>query len=208
VVDSAGRVGQLIAQIAVGANEQSTGVQQVGQAAQELDRTTQSNAALVEETAAAAAALRDRASALASRVSAFRLPDAAAGAEAVMALETPVAGFDFDKAVEAHRAWKVKLRSAIARREQLDADTICRDDRCPLGQWLHGEGGRRWSAQPSFVRLLEQHASFHRAAGEVAQMVNRGAYEQATAALNSGARFSELSNVTVTEILRAKRELR
>jgi methyl-accepting chemotaxis protein len=74
VVDSAQRVGQLIEQIAVGANEQSTGVQQVGQATQDLDRTTQSNAALVEETAAAAASLRDGAATLASRVAAFRLP--------------------------------------------------------------------------------------------------------------------------------------
>jgi methyl-accepting chemotaxis protein len=76
VVDSAHRVGQLIEQIAVGANEQSTGVHQVGQAAHDLDQTTQGNAALVEQTAAAAASLRDRAAVLAARVSAFRLPAA------------------------------------------------------------------------------------------------------------------------------------
>ncbi|MFZ5550410.1 MAG: methyl-accepting chemotaxis protein [Pseudomonadota bacterium] len=74
VVDSAERVGLLIEQIAVGANEQSTGVHQVGEATQDLDRTTQGNAALVEQTAAAAASLRDRAAALAGRVAAFRLP--------------------------------------------------------------------------------------------------------------------------------------
>jgi methyl-accepting chemotaxis protein len=76
VVDSAHRVGQLIEQIAVGANEQSTGVHQVGQAAHDLDETTQGNAALVEQTAAAAASLRDRAAVLAARVAAFRLPAA------------------------------------------------------------------------------------------------------------------------------------
>jgi methyl-accepting chemotaxis protein len=74
VVDGAARVGHLIEQIAVGTSEQSTGVQQVGQAAHELDRSTQGNAALVEQTAASAGALRDRAAALAERVSAFRLP--------------------------------------------------------------------------------------------------------------------------------------
>ena len=62
------------AQIALGTSEQSTGVQQVGRAAHELDRSTQGNAALVEQTAASASALRDRAAALAERVSAFRLP--------------------------------------------------------------------------------------------------------------------------------------
>ncbi|MGM9488753.1 methyl-accepting chemotaxis protein [Ideonella sp. YS5] len=74
VVEGAGRVGGLIEQIALGTSEQSTGVQQVGRAAHELDRSTQGNAALVEQTAASAGALRDRAAALAERVSAFRLP--------------------------------------------------------------------------------------------------------------------------------------
>jgi len=41
---------------------------------QELDRVTQDNAALVEETAAAAMALQRQAEALAAAVSTFRLP--------------------------------------------------------------------------------------------------------------------------------------
>ncbi|WP_374674715.1 methyl-accepting chemotaxis protein [Ideonella sp.] len=208
VVGSAERVGELIGQIAVGTAEQSTGVQQVGQAAQELDRTTQSNAALVEQTAAAAASLRDRASALAGRVAAFRLPDA----DGVATLDVPPApateAFDFDSAVEAHRAWKVKLRSAIAQHSQLDADALCRDDRCPLGQWLHGGGRGRWGHHPAFVTLVNEHAGFHRAAGQVAHAVNRRAYADAERLLGGGSAFAQASNATVTAILRAKRDLR
>jgi methyl-accepting chemotaxis protein len=74
VLGNARRVGSLIDDIAEGAREQSLGVQQVGQAAQELDRTTQGNAALVEQTAAAAEALREQAHGLAQRVARFRLP--------------------------------------------------------------------------------------------------------------------------------------
>jgi methyl-accepting chemotaxis protein len=118
-----------------------------------------------------------------------------------------VADFDFDQAVEAHRAWKVKLRSAIANREQLDSDTICRDDRCPLGRWLHGPGGAQWGARPAFVKLVDEHAEFHRAAGEVAATINRGAYDDAERLLGSGSRFAEASNRTVTAILRVKRDL-
>lgn len=76
VVDSARRVGSLIEEIATGAREQSIGIEQVGKAAQELDSDRSLNAALVEQTAAAAASLRDRAAALAERVARFRLPDA------------------------------------------------------------------------------------------------------------------------------------
>jgi methyl-accepting chemotaxis protein len=207
VVDNAGKVGALIEQIAIGAREQSTGVQQVGQAAQELDRTTQSNAALVEQTAAAAAALRDRASALAGKVAAFRLPEGGAHPPQ-RAPERAAPVFDFDQAVEAHRAWKVKLRSAIAGQQKLDAETLCRDDRCPLGQWLHGAGGSRWGHHPAFVRLVGQHAEFHREAGAVAKAVNQGAYGQAERLIGSGSRFASVSTETVTDILRAKRELR
>jgi len=74
IVDSARRVNVLLGEISVGAREQAQGVGQVGQALQELDRMTQQNAALVEQTAAAASAMRDQATQLAGQVSRFRLP--------------------------------------------------------------------------------------------------------------------------------------
>jgi len=208
VVDNACQIGGLIGEIASGAKEQALGVQQVGQAAQDLDRTTQQNAALVEQTAAAANALRERARQLSSRVAQFRLPDspAASSATAALALAAPPS-FDFDAAVEAHRAWKVRLRSAIAEHGRLDAESICRDDRCPLGQWLHGPARQRWGSRPAFAELLGEHAAFHRAAGEVAEAINRGAYEQANRLLGSGSAFGEASTRAVAAILKAKREL-
>jgi methyl-accepting chemotaxis protein len=54
--------------------EQSMGVSLVGHSVQELDRVTQENAALVEETAAASGALKQQAIALAKAVGNFRLP--------------------------------------------------------------------------------------------------------------------------------------
>ena len=60
VVSDTGRVGHLIGEIANGAKEQSIGVELVGHTAQELDRSTQSNAALVEQTAGACEDLRLR----------------------------------------------------------------------------------------------------------------------------------------------------
>ncbi|HLO92837.1 MAG TPA: methyl-accepting chemotaxis protein, partial [Burkholderiaceae bacterium] len=61
VVHGAEQISQLLQQIATGAAEQSQGIAQVGQAVQELDRATQQNAAMVEETAAGASALKDEA---------------------------------------------------------------------------------------------------------------------------------------------------
>jgi len=74
IVASSQRVDHLLSEVAGGAREQSLGVAQIGQAVQELDRMTQQNATLVEETAAAAAAMKDQALTLAEEVARFRMP--------------------------------------------------------------------------------------------------------------------------------------
>jgi methyl-accepting chemotaxis protein len=74
IVGNAQRMNGLLSDIATAAREQSIGVGTIGQSVQELDRVTQENAALVEETAAASASLKQQAMALAQAVSAFRLP--------------------------------------------------------------------------------------------------------------------------------------
>jgi methyl-accepting chemotaxis protein len=74
IVQSSQRVDQLLDQIATGAREQSTGIAQIGQAVQELDRVTQQNAALVHQTAAASASMKEQALQLAGEVARFRLP--------------------------------------------------------------------------------------------------------------------------------------
>jgi len=206
IVSSSQRVDQLLGQVSCGAREQSLGVSQIGEAVQELDRMTQQNAALVEQTAAASAAMKDQAQTLAVEVARFRLP---ADARPATTPDGPVAvdDFDFGKAIEAHRAWKVKLRQAIAENTQLDADTICRDDRCPLGQWLHGAGGQRWGNRPSFVDLLHKHAEFHQEAGAVARRINARQYDHAEKLIGSGSRFAQISTEVATLLTRAKRGL-
>ncbi len=74
IVASSKRVDQLLGEVATGAREQSAGVGQVGESVQELDRMTQQNAALVEQTAAAASAMRDQAHTLAEEVARFKIP--------------------------------------------------------------------------------------------------------------------------------------
>jgi methyl-accepting chemotaxis protein len=203
IVTASQRVSQLLGEVANGAREQSLGIAQIGVAVQELDRMTQQNAALVEQTAAASGAMKSQAESLATEVARFRLSAGAGTTEA--APEATVDDFDFDQAIEAHRQWKVRLRKAIAEHARLDAETICRDDRCPLGQWLHGSGGRRWGSRPTFTELLGKHAEFHAAAGAVARKINAGAYGDAERLIGSGSAFSSVSNEVSLLLTRAKR---
>jgi methyl-accepting chemotaxis protein len=206
IVTSSRRVDQLLGEVASGAREQNLGIGQIGQAVQELDRMTQQNAALVEEAAAAATtAMKDQASRLAEGVARFKTP---VGAQLVAAhAADPPPDFDFDNAIEAHRQWKVKLRKAIADRERLDADTLCRDDQCPLGKWIHGDGGAQWGPKPSFVALLQKHAEFHQAAGSVARKINARQFADAERLIGSGSPFARTSTEVAALLTRAKRGL-
>jgi methyl-accepting chemotaxis protein len=67
------RVAQLIGEIGTAAEQQSTGIGQIGDAVNQLDQVTQQNAALVEESAAASDSLSVQARRLTEVVGAFRL---------------------------------------------------------------------------------------------------------------------------------------
>ncbi|MBT9553259.1 MAG: MCP four helix bundle domain-containing protein [Hydrogenophaga sp.] len=73
VVGSIQRVSGLMSDISAASQEQRIGMGQVSEAVSQMDQATQQNAALVEESAAAAASLRNQADQLVHAVSVFRL---------------------------------------------------------------------------------------------------------------------------------------
>jgi methyl-accepting chemotaxis protein len=73
IVEQIGRVNQIMGEIRTSTREQTDGIAQVGVAVSEMDRATQQNAALVEESAAAAESLNQQAQTLMTVVSKFRL---------------------------------------------------------------------------------------------------------------------------------------
>ena len=78
IVDSVQRVGDIIGEITAASSEQSGGIGQVNQAVGDIDRMTQQNAALVEESAAAAESLREQAARLSEVVQQFQLDESMA----------------------------------------------------------------------------------------------------------------------------------
>jgi methyl-accepting chemotaxis protein-1 (serine sensor receptor) len=73
IVSAVTRVTDIMGEIASASDEQSRGIDQVGSAVNEMDRVTQQNAALVEQSASAAASLEDQASRLTQAVAVFRI---------------------------------------------------------------------------------------------------------------------------------------
>ncbi|SFM40120.1 methyl-accepting chemotaxis protein [Rugamonas rubra] len=197
IVENAAHIKSLLDDVANGAREQSAGIGQIGAAVAELDRDTQANALLVEQTAAAAGTQREVAVRLAAQVDEFRLPGQRAAAL--------VEGIDVDGIIDAHRQWKVKLRDAIEQGGRVDVKTLARDDCCALGKWIHADG-QRLRGRASFTALVEQHARFHRVAGQVGELINKGEYVRAEQALGHGSPFSS-ATIDVVRVLSAAKRL-
>ncbi|WP_058911116.1 methyl-accepting chemotaxis protein [Entomohabitans teleogrylli] len=73
IVSAVTRVTDIMGEIASASDEQSKGIDQVALAVSEMDRVTQQNAALVEQSAAAAAALEEQARRLSDAVAVFTI---------------------------------------------------------------------------------------------------------------------------------------
>ena len=89
IVESVKRVTDIMGEITVASQEQTSGIEQINQAIMQMDQVTQQNAALVEEAAAAAASLQDQAGNLVQVVSVFKTDGTRASAPS-MAASRPV----------------------------------------------------------------------------------------------------------------------
>lgn len=73
IVNSVQRFTSIMGEISAAANEQSSGIGEIKHAITQLDYMTQQNAALVEQSSAAAASLKDQAQTLSQTVTVFKL---------------------------------------------------------------------------------------------------------------------------------------
>ncbi|SOO34919.1 Methyl-accepting chemotaxis protein I (fragment) [Xanthomonas citri pv. fuscans] len=112
IVDSVQNVTTIMHEISEASQQQSQGIEQVGQTIAQMDQATQQNAALVEEATAAARALEEQALGLTEAVAVFKTDsnDASRAASPRPAATPALAA----KAVAAGRAPAAKLRAVVA----------------------------------------------------------------------------------------------
>jgi len=235
VVNAVKRVTDIMGEISAASTEQSQGIEQVNRAITQMDETTQQNAALVEQAAAAAESLQDQAASLSQAVAVFRiqggggrmtipavlsprglsqtralpvsahrLPSPAAPSRALPAAR-PGSDVDFDAIMEAHQAWKQKLRNAIAGGSelQLDPNEVCKDNVCALGKWIYS-AGKEFEHLEEYEPLRRNHASFHVCAADILKKAQSGDRDGASSMLTGD--FFDLSNRTIQNIVAMKRK--
>lgn len=112
---------------------------------------------------------------------------------------------NFDDAIAAHIKWKVRLTQFIdgTSTEKLQSQTVCKDNLCDLGKWIHGEG-EQYKSAGHYQDLVKKHANFHVCAGDVVKKVEGGDKAGAKTAL--GGSFATASKETVAAIMEVKKE--
>lgn len=111
-----------------------------------------------------------------------------------------VGHLDIATAKAAHENWKHRLQAHLDGQstEQFSAETICFDDRCDLGKWIHGAGKARLGSFPGFTALLGHHKMFHYAASNVVALAKAGKTADAKAMLHG--QFAKFSREVVADL--------
>ena len=113
---------------------------------------------------------------------------------------------NFDEAITAHSAWKLKLASYLKKPDgTLKAAEVQQDNKCALGQWIHGEGAKH-SHLAEYGTLKSEHERFHKAAAEVIKKADSGQSVTEDVALGSKSDFASASTQVVSAIMAMRRK--
>jgi methyl-accepting chemotaxis protein len=120
IVDKAGKVDVLVAEIAAASLEQNQGIGQVNSAVSQMDQVTQTNAASAEETAAAAEELNAQSIMMRENVGSLLMM---VGRGKTNAAAEPVKEFSKKKSRSSHRAATPPQRQASSKAERNNSDS-------------------------------------------------------------------------------------
>jgi len=112
-------------------------------------------------------------------------------------------GLNVKTALDAHSAWRDRLRSAIANDgayERVSPETASSDRRCPLGAWIYETGADAFGKMSEFQHLVKTHAHFHSCAGHVLTTLKERGGDAATAELNDS--FQKASVMVQQDLVR------
>jgi methyl-accepting chemotaxis protein len=112
---------------------------------------------------------------------------------------------NIDEAVSAHVQWKARLAAYLAKPDQsLKPIEVGADNKCALGQWLHGEG-KAHAGKKEFTDVVQKHSEFHKAAAEVVRRANAGEAVSEEVALGARSEFAQASSAAVLALVALKK---
>jgi hypothetical protein len=115
---------------------------------------------------------------------------------------------NFDDAISAHSQWKIRLQAVVngTSMETLDPAVVGLDDKCVLGQWIHGEA-KQYSGLPEYAALVQEHAHLHRCAADTLRLAQSGQAEKARTTLETGGTFIDACIRTINAIRHLRKKV-
>lgn len=152
-------VSDMVADIAGTSEEQARGVEQVNSAILSMDEMTQKNAVIVQSAAESSNSLLGDADILKGQVNLFTIDTTISNRMAKLIHSKTAA--HFEKMIEAHLAWKGKIRAYV---EGVDIgvtyEAATDHTACMLGKWYYAEG-QQLMHLPQMVQLGDEHMQMH-----------------------------------------------
>lgn len=110
-------------------------------------------------------------------------------------------------AINAHVRWKIRLEKYLhgTSEEKLDHKVVCRDDQCILGKWIHGPAEKFFQNDESLGTLRDDHAQFHKLAGQIVELVHANNKTTAESLLNN--EYSEASRIVIRDLTELSKHL-
>ena len=101
---------------------------------------------------------------------------------------------EIDKARSAYGAWKQKLRAAIdTGASELTPEKASKDNDCSFGKWLHERIEASEKESSYYVEIVQLHAEFHLAEGEILRLALLGEKDKAIKLMGLTEEFAQKS---------------
>jgi len=177
IIQMSTQVGDMVTQIATAATEQSATTEQINNNIEEIARIASSTEAGVQQTAGALQDLSSLAMNLQRLVGQFRLSDGTEGTGQTRSSRVDQAvtnSVDFARVKMAHRSWRLKLRSFLDGRDNVDRTGLASHRDCELGKWIYGGGMAAYRHIPEMQVLESRHEEMHARVKHVVELKHAG----------------------------------
>jgi Methyl-accepting chemotaxis protein len=165
VNESMQQMSKMISEIASATRDQANGISKVNESIVEMESSTQQNAGLIEESASGSQDLFAQSEQLLQLVKGFKLDDSVV--HRIQRHQHSELAQQFEKMVEAHRAWKGKIRGFVDGMDiGVTYDVATDHTACILGKWYYGDG-QSLMHMPLMQELGQEHMEMHQAIKKV-----------------------------------------
>ena len=205
IIKMSEQVGDMVTQIATAATQQAATTEQINNNIEEIARIASSAESGAQQTAGALQDLAGLAMNLRRLVGQFRLSlngDEGTGHSRATQVDQAVSSsVDFARVKMTHRSWRLKLRSFLDGRENIDRAKLASHRDCELGKWIYGGGMAAYSHLHEMQELETKHQNMHALVKHVVELKHAGKNSKAEEAFS---RVSEAAEEVVALITRVQ----